>query len=36
MCDSLRGRKGGHKLAKPASEITVGEIVALWRMARLG
>jgi Rrf2 family iron-sulfur cluster assembly transcriptional regulator len=26
---SVRGRKGGHKLAKPASEITVGEIVAL-------
>ena len=29
MCESLRGRKGGHRLAKPASEITVGEIVAL-------
>jgi Rrf2 family transcriptional regulator, iron-sulfur cluster assembly transcription factor len=27
--ESLRGRKGGHRLAKPASEITVGEIVAL-------
>jgi Rrf2 family protein len=26
---SQRGRKGGHRLAKPASEITVGEIVAL-------
>jgi Rrf2 family protein len=26
---SVRGRKGGHTLAKPASEITVGEIVAL-------
>ncbi len=26
---SVRGRKGGHLLAKPASEISVGEIVAL-------
>lgn len=29
VVESLRGRKGGHRLAKPASEITVGEIVAL-------
>jgi len=27
--NSVRGRKGGHMLAKPAEEITVGEIVAL-------
>lgn len=27
--ESLRGRKSGHKLASPASEITVGENVAL-------
>jgi Rrf2 family protein len=27
--ESVRGRKGGHTLAKPPEEITVGELVAL-------
>ncbi len=30
LADSIRGKKGGYQLAKPAGKITVGQITALF------